>query len=93
MHFVELSKRQHMDQNDELWAWAEFLKAPNSEHLKWRYEESKESDETIQSIIDAQEIFQRAVADPIEQEYCEAVSFLNKKVKDKITRENSYAIA
>ncbi len=48
-----------MDQNDELWAWAEFLKAPNSEHLKWKYEESKgsesyESKETIQSIIDAQ---------------------------------------
>ncbi len=59
MHFVELSKRQHMDQNDELWAWAEFLKAPNSEHLKWRYEESKgyesyKAKETIQSIIDAQ---------------------------------------
>ena len=59
MHFVELSKRQHMDQNDELWAWAEFLKAPNSEHLKWKYEESKgyesyKAKETIQSIIDAQ---------------------------------------
>ena len=54
MHFVELSKRQHMDQNDELWAWAEFLKAPNSEHLKWRYEESKGYEGTIQSIIDAQ---------------------------------------
>ncbi len=62
-----------MDQNDELWAWAEFLKAPNSEHLKWRYEESKgyesyKAKETIQSILDAQEIFQRAIADPIEQE-------------------------
>ena len=59
MHFVKLSKKHHMDQNDELWAWAEFLKAPNSEHLKWKYEESKgyesyKAKETIQSILDAQ---------------------------------------
>ncbi len=63
MHFVELSKRQHMDQNDELLAWAEFLKAPNSEHLKWRYEESKGYDGTIQSIIDAQVLRMQIVFD------------------------------
>ncbi len=68
MHFVELSKRQHMDQNDELWAWAEFLKAPNSEHLKWRYEESKgyesyKAKETIQSIVEAQVLRMQIVFD------------------------------
>ena len=31
MHFVELNKKKYMDQNDKLLAWAEFLKAPNSE--------------------------------------------------------------
>lgn len=61
MHFIELKKRKYMDQNDDLWAWTEFLKVPNSETLN-------EKKEKMQSIADAKEIFDRAIADPIQQE-------------------------
>ena len=58
MYFAELNKRKYMDQNNKLWAWAEFLKAPNSEYLNSRREE-------LEAIFDAKEIFDTAIADPI----------------------------
>ena len=61
MHFIELKKRKYMDQNDDLWAWAEFLKAPNSETLR-------EKTDKMRPIVDAKEIFDRTIADPIQQE-------------------------
>ena len=75
MHFVELKKRQYMDQNDELWAWVEFLKAPNSENLNEKKEE-------IQSIVDAKEVFDKAIADPVQQE---KIRLLNKTQLDNFS--------
>ena len=74
-HFVELNKRKYMDQNDKLWAWAEFLKAPNSECLKYRKDELKE-------IFDAKEIFDKAIADPIQKEQ---MRLLDKKQFDDLS--------
>jgi predicted transposase/invertase (TIGR01784 family) len=34
IHFVELTKRKYVDQNDKLWAWVEFLKTPNSGYME-----------------------------------------------------------
>ena len=75
IHFVELNKREYMDQNDELWAWAEFLKAPNSNCLKSRKEE-------LEAIFDAKEIFDKAIADPVQKEQ---MRLLDKKQFDDLS--------
>ena len=75
MHFVELNKRKYMDQNDKLWAWAEFLKAPNSECLNARREE-------LDAIFDAKEIFDKAISDPIQKEQ---MRLLDKKQFDELS--------
>ncbi len=78
IHFVELKKRQYMDQNDDLWAWAEFLKVPNSETLSEKKEE-------IQPIVDAKRIFDTAVADPKERD---KMRLLEKTQRDNLSAIN-----
>ena len=75
IHFVELKKRKYMDQNDDLWAWAEFLKAPNSKNLDEKKEE-------IKSIRDAQNVYDIAVADPTERE---KIRLLDKTQRDNLS--------
>lgn len=75
IHFVELKKRVYMDQNDDLWAWAEFLKAPNSKNLDEKKEE-------IKSIRDAQNVYDIAVADPVERE---KIRLLDKTQRDNLS--------
>ncbi len=78
MYFVELNKRKYMDQNDELWAWTEFLKAPNSSNLIGIENE-------VESIANAKEIFDKANADPIQKEKI--------RLLDKTQMDNLSAIA
>ena len=78
MYFVELNKRRYMDQNDELWAWAEFLKAPNSSNL-----ESVQNE--IISIANAKEIFNKTSANPVEKE--------KMRLLEKTQMDNLSAIA
>ena len=78
MHFIELNKRKYMDQNDELWAWAEFLKAPNSSNL-----ESVQNE--IISIANAKEIFNKTSANPVEKE--------KMRLLEKTQMDNLSAIA
>ena len=63
MHFVELNKREHIDQSSGLWMWMEFLKAPYSEQLQWLFKgnseiyEGSENIEYIKAIGEAKAIF------------------------------------
>ena len=75
IHFVELSKRKYMDQNDELWAWTEFLKAPNSSHL---YSIQNE----VESIANAKYIFDKAISSSIERE---KIRLLEKTQMDNLS--------
>jgi predicted transposase/invertase (TIGR01784 family) len=78
IHFVELNKRKYMDQNDELWAWTEFLKAPNSSNLNEKRIE-------INSLYDAQAIFNKANSNSIERE--------KMRLLDKTQMDNLSAIS
>lgn len=61
IHFVELKKRQYLDDNDELFAWAEFLKSPSSKSLISK-------NPVIDVVLTAKEIFNKTIADPIQLE-------------------------
>ena len=78
IYFIELNKRKYMDQNDALWAWTEFLKAPNSYHLNSIQNE-------IESIADAKKIFDKANANSVEKE--------KMRLLDKTQMDNLSAIA
>ena len=67
-----------MDQNDELWAWAEFLKAPNSLNLESIQEE-------IVSISNAKKIFNRTNSNSVERE--------KMRLLEKTQMDNLSAIA
>lgn len=60
IHFVELRKRQYLDDNDELFAWAEFLKSPNSKSLISK-------NPVIDVVLTAKEIFNKTIADPTQR--------------------------
>ena len=67
-----------MDQNDELWAWVEFLKAPNSLNLESIQEE-------IVSISNAKKIFNRTNSNSVERE--------KMRLLEKTQMDNLSAIA
>ena len=67
-----------MDQNDELWAWAEFLKAPNSLNLESIQEE-------IVSISNAKKIFNKTNSNSVERE--------KMRLLEKTQMDNFSAIA
>ena len=56
MHFIELNKREHIDQSSGLWMWMEFLKAPDSKNLEWMFGEGIECYERIENIEDIKAI-------------------------------------
>ncbi len=71
MQFVELNKRKHINQNDDLWMWVEFLKTPNSGYMELLCEKAKlstEVNETVRSVADAKKVYDKAIADPVEKE-------------------------
>ncbi len=75
IYFVELNKRKYMDQNDELWAWTEFLKAPNSCHLDSIQNE-------VESIANAKYIFNKTSANSLERE---KIRLLEKTQMDNLS--------
>ena len=86
IHFVELKKRQYMDQNDDLWVWAEFLKSPNSSNLN-------DIPEELKSVSNAKEIFTKALADPAQQNIIRMIEKTEMDNLSSITkaRENGLA--
>ena len=86
IHFVELRKRQYMDQNDDLWVWAEFLKSPHSSNLN-------DIPEELKSVSNAKEIFTKALADPAQQNIIRMIEKTEMDNLSSITkaRENGLA--
>ena len=75
MHFVELRKREHINNNDALRAWMEFLKSPNSASVN-------NKKEIIPEIEKAKDVYNEAIADPEEQAKIRAIE---KAESDKAT--------
>ena len=75
MHFVELRKRENINNNDALRAWMEFLKSPNSASVN-------NKKEIIPEIEKAKDVYNEAIADPEEQAKIRAIE---KAESDKAT--------
>jgi len=75
IHFVELKKRQYIEDNDALFAWAEFLKSPNSKSLISK-------NPIIDIVLTAKEIFNKTLEDPIQRE---KIRLVDKTEMDNIS--------
>ena len=74
MHFIELGKRKYIENNEELFAWTEFLRSPSSKSLISRNSE-------VENILKAKEIFNKTIADPIQKE---KIRLIEKTERDNL---------
>ncbi len=81
IHFIELRKRKYMTDNDELLAWTEFLKSPNSPNSDAI--EVKTSTKNRKAISNAKGIYSTAIASNEERE---KIRLLNKTLTDNVSR-------
>ena len=65
MHFVELRKWKNINDNEELFAWVEFLRSPSSKSLVSK-------NPIMDIVLIAKEIFNKVIADPIQKELCDS---------------------
>ena len=78
IHFIELKKRQYMNDNKELFMWAEFLKSPNSNAI-----EVGTQNRNSKAILNAKGIYNTAIAS---NEDREKIRLLNKTLADNESR-------